>query len=79
MGELSQVVLVYRDGSWLFPRPYVIAFRVCCVGVVFNPPMATDRSVSAHVDDVVKAPQASLRPLLAVVHRQSTTDAATLA
>ncbi|SKU88635.1 Uncharacterised protein [Mycobacteroides abscessus subsp. massiliense] len=79
MGELSQVVLVYRDGSWLFPRLYVIALRVCCVGVVFNPPMATDRSVSTHVDDVVKAPQASLRPLLAVVHRQSTPDTAALA
>ncbi|WP_267890633.1 hypothetical protein [Mycobacteroides abscessus] len=40
--------------------------------------MATDSSVAADVDDVVEAPEAALRPLLAVVHGQPTSDAATL-
>lgn len=78
MGELSQVVLVDRDGTWFFPRPYVISLRVCCVGVVFDPTVAPDSSVAADVDDVVEAPGASLRPLLAVVHGQPTSDAAAL-
>lgn len=78
MGELSQVVLIDRDRTWFFPRPYVIPLRVRCVGVVFDPSVAPDSSVAADVDDVVKAPGASLRPLLTVVHGQPTPDTAAL-
>lgn len=78
MGELSQVVLVDRDGTWFFPRSYVIPLKVSCVGVVFDPSVAPDSSVAADVDDVVETPGASLGPLLTVVHGQPTPDAAAL-
>lgn len=78
MGELSQVVLVDRDGSWFFPGPYVIALGVCCSGVVLDPSMTTGCPVTADVDDVVEAPGASLRPLLAVMHSEPTPVAAAL-